>query len=173
MNRNKSIKIATFCLSLLLAGSLQLNAQNVTFNEGSVPLKKAFEKIESVSEYKIAYNDTHLDVTKKVVLNQQDKDVLDILSELLKDTGYTFKQSGNYLVIIPDVRQQTQKKKNVTGVIKDEAGLPVIGANVVEKGTTNGTITGVEGNFSIEITNGAILLVSYIGYDKQEVQTTE
>ena len=67
-----------------------------------------------------------MDVTKKVVLNQQDKDVLDILSELLTDTGYTFKQSGNYLVIIPDVRQQTQKKKNVTGEIKDEAGLPLL-----------------------------------------------
>ncbi len=67
------------------------------------------------------------------------------------------------------VKQQTGKK--VTGTVLDQNGEPVIGANVVEKGTTNGTITDVDGKFSLEVSNNAILLVSYIGYNPIEIQT--
>ncbi|MDD2952249.1 MAG: TonB-dependent receptor [Parabacteroides sp.] len=61
-----------------------------------------------------------------------------------------------------------QQTKKVSGTITDAAGVPIIGANVVEKGTTNGTITDFDGNFSLEVTANAVLQVSYIGYvDKQ------
>ena len=58
MNRNKSIRVAILCLSLAMAGSLPIDAQKVTFHEGSISLKQAFEKLESSSAYKIAYNDS-------------------------------------------------------------------------------------------------------------------
>ena len=54
MNRNKSIRVAILCLSLAMAGSLPIDAQKVTFHEGSISLKQAFEKLESSSAYKIA-----------------------------------------------------------------------------------------------------------------------
>ncbi|MDR2681286.1 MAG: carboxypeptidase-like regulatory domain-containing protein, partial [Tannerella sp.] len=62
-----------------------------------------------------------------------------------------------------------QQKITVKGVVKDESGEPVIGANVVEKGTANGTSTDVDGNFTISVANGVLLEISYIGYIKQEV----
>ena len=65
MNRNKSIRVAILCLSLAMAGSLPIDAQKVTFHEGSISLKQAFEKLESSSAYKIAYNDSQLDVSRK------------------------------------------------------------------------------------------------------------
>lgn len=58
-----------------------------------------------------------------------------------------------------------QQKKLVEGTVTDASGEPIIGANVVEKGTTNGTITDLNGKFSLEITPGALLQVSYIGYN--------
>ena len=64
------------------------------------------------------------------------------------------------------VEQQTRK---VTGVIKDETGLPIIGANVVEKGTTNGVISDLDGNFSLEVSPDAELEVSYIGFTTQTI----
>lgn len=64
MNRNKSICITILCLSLAMVRSLPIDAQKVTFHDGFISLKQAFEKLESVSTYKIAYNDSQLDVSK-------------------------------------------------------------------------------------------------------------
>lgn len=141
MNRNKSIRVAILCLSLAMAGSLPIDAQKVTFHEGSISLKQAFEKLESSSAYKIAYNDSQLDVSRKVSMDQKDMEVLQVLSQLLKNTGYTYKINGNYVIIVPEEVKTVKGKKQVSGVIVDTNGDPVIGANVVEKGTTNGTIT--------------------------------
>ena len=62
-----------------------------------------------------------------------------------------------------------QKTKKVTGTVVDETGLPVIGANVVQKGTTNGVITDIDGRFSIDVPDNAMLEVSYIGYLAQSI----
>lgn len=65
--------------------------------------------------------------------------------------------------------QSPQQSKKITGKIVDQTGLAVIGANVVVKGTTNGTVTDIDGNFSLEVPDGALLEVSYIGYVSQDV----
>lgn len=172
MNRSKSIRVAMLCLGFAMTENLPIDAQKVTFQEGSVSLKRAFEKLESRSEYKIAYNDSQLDVSRKVSLNQQDKEVLDVLSEWLKDTGCTYKINGNYILIMQEEKKPAQGKKQVTGVIVDTGGDPVIGANVVEKGTTNGTITDLDGHFTLDVYDTSLLQVSYIGFDTQEVPAT-
>ena len=64
---------------------------------------------------------------------------------------------------------EPQQQRKVTGVVTDLKGEPIIGANVVVKGSTNGTITDIDGNFSIEVTPNSILQISYIGYVAQEV----
>ena len=65
--------------------------------------------------------------------------------------------------------QETQQTKTVTGTVIDAAGIPVIGANVLVKGTTNGTITDIDGNFTLEVSSGDVLEISYIGYVTQEL----
>jgi TonB-dependent starch-binding outer membrane protein SusC len=62
---------------------------------------------------------------------------------------------------------------NTNGIVKDSKGDPIIGANVYEKGTTNGTITDLEGNFSVNVKPGAYLQISYIGFISQEVKPTK
>ncbi|NLC04039.1 MAG: SusC/RagA family TonB-linked outer membrane protein, partial [Tissierellia bacterium] len=62
-------------------------------------------------------------------------------------------------------------KKTITGTILDAYGESIIGANIIEKGTTNGTITDFDGNFSLEVGSNAILRISYIGYLEQEIDT--
>lgn len=58
----------------------------------------------------------------------------------------------------------------VQGVVKDQTGETVIGASVMEKGTTNGTITGIDGDFSLNMSPNGTLVVSFVGYKTQEVQ---
>ena len=65
--------------------------------------------------------------------------------------------------------QNVDQRKKITGKVVDATGMPIIGANIMEKGTLNGTITDLDGNFSLEVKPGAILLVSYIGYNEQAI----
>lgn len=157
----------TLGVGLLLAGDLAVNAQKITFNGEQVSLKRAFEQIESVSNYKIAYNTSQLDVNRKVTLNQKNTDVLQVLDQLLAGTGCTYKVNENYIVI---TAQQAGSLKKIHGVVKDVNGEPIIGANVVVKGSpSNGTITDFNGNFDLSVTSNATLQISYIGYNTQEL----
>ena len=128
---NRILRIAAI---MLLAGSLSLQAQNVSFNNERVTLKKAFEKIESVSNYKIAYNASKLNVNKKVTLNQKNKTVPQVMEELLKDTDYTFEVKGDQIVIVPKKQEKqgnNTNKQKVTGIVTDQNGESVIGASVM------------------------------------------
>lgn len=73
-------------------------------------------------------------------------------------------------ISVKTVVEVNQQKKIVKGLITDASGVPIIGANVVEKGTTNGTVTDIDGRFSLDVSSNAVLQVSYIGYLTQEVQ---
>ena len=64
----------------------------------------------------------------------------------------------------------TQQTVTVSGVVKDKKGEPIIGANIMEKGTTNGTITDFDGKYTLKVKNAkSILTISYIGYKTQEI----
>ena len=62
-----------------------------------------------------------------------------------------------------------QQAKKITGTVVDSKGEPIIGASVLVKGTSNGTITDVDGNFSLNASQGSVLVVSYVGYTKKEI----
>ncbi|MGI6048512.1 MAG: SusC/RagA family TonB-linked outer membrane protein [Petrimonas sp.] len=64
-----------------------------------------------------------------------------------------------------------QQKKQITGTVVDETGLPIIGANVLEIGTTNGTVTDLDGNFNLSVANNAVIRITYIGYDDLDINT--
>ena len=73
-----------------------------------------------------------------------------------------FGQSSGLELPSPSIYQQSTKQ--ISGIVKDQAGIPVIGANVIVKGTTNGVITGLDGDFLLEVPENATLEISYIGY---------
>ena len=73
----------------------------------------------------------------------------------------------------PSSQAVLQKKNLVQGVVTDENGEPIIGANVVEKGTTNGTVTDLDGKFTIEVSENGVLQISYIGYAMTELRPSK
>lgn len=93
---------------------------------------------------------------------------------MLKNTDLTYNIEGINIILRRRSEKHSlqviQQVHKITGTVVDKAGLPVIGANVIVKGTTNGTVTDVEGRFSLEIPENAVLLVSYIGYVEREMQ---
>ena len=77
--------------------------------------------------------------------------------------------AGNHA---PDTRISLdvgQQKRQVSGIVTDHKGEAIIGANVIEKGTTNGTVTDINGNFTLQVEGDAILHISYIGYQVQDI----
>lgn len=163
----KRISVSFF--SLLLASQMTISAQNVSFSTNKVTLKSAFEKIEKASKYKIAYNSSQLNANRSVTLSKKSDDVFGMLTQLLKGTNCTYDLEGNYIIIKPLQKAQTSGKKvKVRGVIKDETGEPIIGATVRVKGQSEGTVSDLDGNFTLDVTDDNTLQISYIGYQTQE-----
>lgn len=163
----KRISVSFF--SLLLASQMTISAQNVSFSTNKVTLKSAFEKIEKASKYKIAYNSSQLNANRSVTLSKKSDDVFGMLTQLLKETNCTYELEGNYIIIKPLQKAQTSGKKvKVRGVIKDETGEPIIGATVRVKGQSEGTVSDLDGNFTLDVTDDNTLQISYIGYQTQE-----
>lgn len=167
-------RISASCFCLLLAGNIAVSAQTVTLGSNKVSLKAAFEKIEKASKYKIAYNSSTINANRMVTIRKTKGDVLEILNLLLKECGCTYEEKGNYLIVKPQSKKQSngQNVKRVTGQLIDELGEPMIGVTVMIKGTTTGAVTDLDGKFSIDdVPAGASELhISYIGYEAKDVQ---
>lgn len=161
-----------FVFLLLLFCSLNLNAQNqkITLPGGQKTILAVFEEIEKQTKMNIAYNESALNVKQIINVNVTDKLLPEAMVAILKGTNTTYKIQGKQIIII--AASQQQPKKKYTGVILDDKGESVIGASVVVKGNTSiGTVSNMDGNFSIEAPVGVTLLVSYLGFVPQEIKT--
>lgn len=151
---------------------ISLNLKNKT-------VKQVFSEIEKNSEFIFFYQDDIIDVNRRVSVSADNGTIEQILDEVLSATGNTYFVSDRSIYIIKktsdnimheeDVVQQ--QKKQITGTVTDKEGEAIIGANIVEKGTTNGTVTDVDGRFSLSVENDAVLQISYIGYLAQDINT--
>ena len=168
-------RILKTAAAMLIVGSLSLQAQNVSFGNERTTLKKAFEKIEAVSSYKIAYNASKLNVNRTVKLDKKNKTVVQALEDLLRDTDCTFEMKGNLIIIVPKKSENVKQNKStsrvrISGVVTDQNGEAVIGATVGEKGTTNCTVTDVNGHYKLNVQKGGLIQVSYIGFITQNLK---
>ena len=147
----------------------QANSQEakVSLNMQEVQLEEVLDAIEAQTEYLFISN-RHIDLSQKVSVNVENETVREVLGTVLKGTGLSFEVEGVNIVLtkVGNTQQASpqQNKKKVTGTIVDQNGLPIVGANIVEKGTMNGVISDMDGKFSIEVNDEAELQVSYIGY---------
>ncbi|MBP9580502.1 MAG: carboxypeptidase-like regulatory domain-containing protein, partial [Parabacteroides sp.] len=141
------------------------NAEGITIPLAKVTLAEAIKKIEAASDYTFFYDAIKTNLRQQVTLKADNQKIEDVLNLLLKTTDLQYKITDHQIALIPrDNFKSTQSKKKITGVVVDETGIPVIGANVVEAGTTNGTITDLEGKFSLDVPLNADLLLTYVGY---------
>lgn len=152
-------------ISPSLLGQISISIQKQT-------LRQALKAIERSGNYQFFYNEDLFSLDKVVSLSVKDAPIEDVLDKLLSGTDITYKkEKENLIVLTLKATSVTQKQENrtVKGTVVDAAGEPVIGANVVEKGTTNGTVTDLDGNFTLNVSAGSTLSISYIGYTEQFV----
>ncbi|WP_102407342.1 TonB-dependent receptor [Parabacteroides bouchesdurhonensis] len=164
----KSIKLALFILLV----SPSLFAQ-VTVSVQNQSIRQTIKTIESTTDYQFFYNDALSSLDNKVSLSVTNEPIEAVLDKLFANTDITYKKDNNNLIVLTlkaTSNQQKGTERKVKGSVVDASGIPVIGANIVVAGTTNGTITDIDGNFSLEVPENAALHVSYIGYLDQDIK---
>lgn len=157
------------CSCFAFANHAYSQNEKVSLNKIQVQLEDVLSEIEDQTNYLFISN-RELDLTQKVSVHAANESVQEVLNEVLKDTGLTFSVEGVNIILTQkevNVLIAQQQVKNISGKIVDQNGEPVIGANVVEKGTANGVISDLEGRFSIRVQDNAELQISYIGYVDQ------
>lgn len=161
------------CLSIGMVFASQSYAQttklSVLGTEKTVA--EVLEEIEQQTDFQFFYNNKIIDVNRKVSINVQNEDVFAILNRLFKESNVRYKVIGKDVILTTaDVVGVDQEGRKVVGKVTDHQGEPVIGVNVVEKGTTNGTTTDLNGSYSLMLVNDdAVLQFSYIGYTTKDI----
>lgn len=174
----KTLFITALCMATLAIAPRSAFAalpqnQKITLVVQNVTLKEAIETIKKQSDYSFFIDTEDVDVHKIVSVNLVDKPVREILNILLDGQHVKYEVKGKHIIItsenMAEQANAPQQGKTVSGIITDETGEPVIGVNVAVKGTAQGTITDIDGHYSLEVSPDAILLISYIGYQTQEI----
>lgn len=165
--RGKAMNVA---LALLCLNPMA-NAQNITLRMSNVTVKQAMDELKSKSGYSFVFSSQDVDTHKNITVESDNQPLGHVISQIVAGQGLAYTIEGKTIILrkasAPSAQQQANKR--ITGVVKDANGEPVIGANIVVKGTTNGTITDMDGNFVLDVPAGAILHVSYIGYSDKEI----
>ena len=170
-----SMKLTALSLMLSLSAfAANADAQQVSVTVSNAKVKTVLNSISDQTGLSLAYSAQVVDLNRKVSLNFVNTEVSEVLNAMFGNTaiGYEIKDGKIYLFKAAErtTALANQQKKIITGTVVDPNGEAVIGANVLVKGTTNGTITDMDGKFSLEIPEGAMLLVSYIGYGDYETK---
>ena len=168
----KNSKIFVLALCLFASGSIYSQNQKISIPKGTTTLQKVFQEIEKQTNMSVDYNQSKFDINKKIETKGQQKSLSSTLDEVLAGSGLTYKIEDGHILIIPMADQQGQIKsdQSIKGVVTDNSGEPIIGANISVKGTTIGTVTDINGQFSLNVPGNASILISYIGYLPQEVR---
>ena len=162
----------TLALFTMLLSSLTIQAQTITLNVSNKPLKDVLPMVEQQSDYHFFYNSSLQGLGTSVTLNVTNTPLETVLPKLFSGTGIAYKMAENKVIVLSPEEKKTATR-TVSGIVVDKAtNEPVIGASVVVKGTTQGTITDFDGNFSIDAATGQYLQISYLGYEAYELRVS-
>ena len=180
--------ITLFCVFSVTAENSYAQSRTVTVEFNHITLKEALHQIEKNSDYLfLIMDEAEEELSERVNLSYSNKSITALLDELLEKTNLTYAIVNRQITIARKERlaeagppaeaspervvQQT--RKTITGTVVDINGESVIGANIIEVGTpSNGTITDVNGRFTLIVSVDASVQISYIGYLSQTINTT-
>lgn len=171
MSKQKK-QIMTLCFLLgMNAGAM---AQNVQMKLGKVSVKQAIATLKDKSGYSFVYEMNDLDLNKKVDVNATT--LSESIQQILNGQQVNYEIKGNTVIVKHQGVTKDQKENAthiVSGIVKDENGLPIIGATVKVRGAQMGVVTDIDGKFSLKTSVGSVLTVSYIGYKTQDIKVQE
>jgi len=180
------MKLTVF-LTIVSLFQIQANtysqSKKITLDMPNATVEEVIQEIESLSDFKFLLNRKDVDLKREVSIKVEKEKIATVLSELFAGTDVDYEVLKKQIILRKDhenttptyvsktlLPNNTAIQFQVSGTITDTNGAPLPGANILEKGTTNGVQTDFDGNFSIELFDeNATLVVSYIGFGEKEV----
>lgn len=169
-------------LVLLFFVALQLNATTGFAQRTRGPISKSNSSIEQVlnlieqtSDYVFLYNDKTINTNKVVSVNSKSGKIPEILDEIFRGTNITYTIVDKQIILSTNNVNGIAQQSDITvkGIVKDTKGEALIGVNIKVKGSSTGTITDLDGNFSIQVKKGAVIIVSYTGYTSKNITVSD
>ena len=168
--------LAMGVISTSVYANTALQSVKITVNHKNAPISKVLDDIERQTGYSILVRNNDINIKQKVTVNVTDETLNQVLSDVFKGMDVKYDIENKTISIYKPKVTSTiasavdQNKKMISGMIVDPNGEPVIGANILEKGTTdNGTISDIDGKFSLNVNDNATLLVSFVGFKNMEI----
>lgn len=176
----KILKIMKLTFLLMLFAVFEVfatdaTAQNekVSIQQAETSVREVLKEIEAQSDYSFFFNESLINVERKVTVSIKNETIQQALDKLFEGTGVVYRLIDDNVILSNQVEKEVgvQKEFTVRGVVKDTSGEPIPGVNVIQKSNTlNGAITNIDGTFSITISDADDQLIfSFIGFEKQEV----
>lgn len=168
--RRLNLRAALIYLCMFAFISTYAQIGKVTVNLKNVSVKELFNAIEKQTSYRFSYRDVEIKGIRNVSISAANSELKQLLTSELSKLNLTYTVSGNKIIVTPVAVATSAQPKKVTGKVMDANGEPVVGATIKEQGTLNGTITDLDGNFSLDVATNKMLEVSYIGYKSQTIK---
>ena len=143
----------------------------VNINKTSVSLKELIHEVEKQAGYLFVYG-KDINIEQKVKINARNKQVKALLENVLPQIGLTYEYADNYISLKKTQveKKSIGKKIIVKGTVVDKSGEPIIGANIMEQGSaSNGTITDIDGKFTLSLPSNSVLAVTYVGFSTKNI----
>lgn len=170
MMRNTLLALFVFAGTAFATESYS-QTMKVTVVADNVSTGKVISEIEKQTDYLFVYNVNEVNLKRNVKVNAQNKSVAEVLNKIFEGTDIYYAMEGKNIMLMSKAKEggAVQQVNKVTGIVKDANGEPIIGANVMVKGQSIGTITDIDGRFVLDAPKDAILQISYIGYITQDI----
>ncbi len=169
--RRLLLLITLFALNLPM-----IIAQKVSINSSNQKLRTVLEDVTKQAGYSLAFSKEAVNLNDLVSINAKSTDIKNVLNELLspRKISYEIKDSKVYLwkndLATDGITKQNQQKEiNISGTVVDKNNEPIIGATISVPGTNIGTITDIDGNYTLTAPRGSTLRFSYVGYNNQVI----
>jgi TonB-linked SusC/RagA family outer membrane protein len=166
-----------FSALLLLAGFMSVSAatraQKVSISDNNMSLSQVFNKIRKQTGYNFIYTNENLAKASRVSIHEKDAPLEEVLNQCFRNQPLTY-TINDRIIIVKSIDKTISSKDfamtQITGRVTDDAtGAPLVGVTVKVKGSTIGAATNANGEFALEVPDGAVLEVSYIGYVSAEI----
>ena len=179
-SRRLWITLLFFCFTVtgfMQAANAVFAQTTVTATFKNATLSEVLWEVQRQTDFTFVYSTEEVKNVKveKLIVNHEK--IANVLDKCLKDSGLTYTVHDGVIAIKPASKVEEaatpQQKTKLNGTVVDETGEAIIGANVIVKGTTNGCTTDLDGHFTLDVDHlPATLMVSYIGYTRQEIKVT-
>lgn len=183
----RSVKNAKIAFAILLFFILQVMTnvyaqdKKISISVKDESLERVLRLIEKQTDYLFFYNSDEINRKQKITIDKKNNTLVEVLEAVTTKTNTSYTLRGRHIILTRKADKASTKEKsssnraekNVTGIVTDEAELPVVGANILISKTKKGVITDLNGAFSLRATPGDVIEISYLGYTTQKIKIAD